>query len=107
MKYELFASLYNEATNYTDVELFIAERAWQDWMNDYPADSLGDMLKRIYLLAHSTLKETREAAGYSRAKFAREYNIGLRTVEAWEYGQNKIADYTKMLIDYTFFTRGE
>lgn len=106
MKYELFAELYREAQQYTDVELFVAERGWQEWMDAYPAEELGDVLKRIYALAHSTLKETREAAGYSRAKFAREYNITLRTVEAWEYGQNKMSDYTKMLLDYTFFMRG-
>lgn len=104
MKYVLFVTLYQEALGYSDIEMYIAERGWQDWMDQYDSERLGDILKNIYYLANTPLKEIRESRKMSRVKFASIYNIPIRTVENWEGGQNKMPDYTKMMIDYTFFT---
>ena len=102
MKYELFTRLYGEALEYSDVDLYIAERAWQDWMDDY--ENVGDVLKAIYQLAHSTLKETREKLKISRAEFSRKYNIPVRTLENWDAAKSEAPSYVKVLIDYTIFS---
>ena len=101
MKYELFTKLYGEALEYSDVEEYIAERGWQDWMDRY--ENVGNVLKQIYTLSNSTLKESRERLNINRAAFSRMYSIPVRTLENWDAGINEAPEYVKMLIDYTIF----
>ncbi|MBO0423876.1 helix-turn-helix domain-containing protein [Enterococcus plantarum] len=103
MKYDLFATLYAEAQEYSNVEMYIAERGWQEWMDNYPSEQLGNILTSIYELATTSLKEIRESRKISRAAFSRVYNIPVRTLEDWDTEKRKITDYNKMLIAYTFF----
>lgn len=107
MEFELFATLYKEAKEYNDVDMFIAERAWQDWMDTYSAEELGDLLKRVYAFAHMNLREMREEVGYSRKKFCDLYGIPVRTVENWDSGARQMPSRDLLLIAYTFFMRGE
>jgi len=106
MKYDLFATLYVEAQEYSNVEMYIAERGWQEWMDNYPGEHLGNILTSIYELATTPLKEIRESRKISRAAFSRIYNIPIRSLEDWDTDKRKIADYNKMLIAYTFFMDG-
>lgn len=100
MKFELFKQLYSEALEYEELDMFIAERGWQKWMEQFdPSPALTE----IFTLANSTLQETRERLGISRASFARMYDIPLNTLEKWDYGTNNIATYLKTLIDYSIF----
>lgn len=105
MKYGLFLQLYEEATQYNDVENYIAERGWQEWMDDYgtPEDvsTIIGMLERIYQLAHMGIKEMRQMVSPSRAAFSRLYGIPDRTLQEWEYGNNHMPEYTKKLIAHT------
>jgi DNA-binding transcriptional regulator YiaG len=103
MKYELFVILYSEALEYSDLDMYIAERGWQDWMNNFDEDKIGDLLSAVYDLAHKSLKDLRQDRNISRAAFSRLYKIPIRTLEHWDAGTRKIADYTKMLIAYTLF----
>ena len=100
MKYELFVKLYGEALEYVDVDLYIAERGWQDWMDDF--ENPGQILKSIYNLASMSVKDMRESKGFSRASFSRAYKIPLRSLENWDADVNKAPDYVKMMIAYTF-----
>lgn len=109
MKYALFARLYLEAREYSDLDTYIAERGWQEWMEDYSvgdtldASLIADVLGMIYRIASSTLSELREMAGMSRAEFGRVYHIPVSTLESWEYDLRNLADYKIMLIAYTVF----
>ena len=100
MKYELFVKLYAEALEYVDVDLYIAERGWQDWMAGF--ENPGQVLKSIYSLAYMTTKQIRESGGYSRAAFSRAYSIPIRTLEDWDAEVRTAPDYVKMMIAYTF-----
>lgn len=105
MTYDLFITLYSEALEYSDVDLYIAERGWQDWMDDYDG-SIGEALAMIYTLATNNIKSNRQLAGLSRAAFSRQYRIPIRTAENWEAtGDNarELPSYTKTLIDYSLF----
>ena len=44
------------------------------------------------------IKKKREELGWSRAKFSREFEIPLRTVEGWELGERTCPSYTEKLI---------
>ena len=108
MKIELFNRLYFKALEYNGTEMYIAERGWQEWMEDYAGENdeitgenIVDALTRVHFLAHMTLKEMREETGLSQRKFGAAYSIPARTVENWEMGVNAPPPYVKMLIAYT------
>lgn len=103
MKFELFKELYDEALEIASLELYIAERGWQDWMEDYAPDEVVTLLNRIYQFANSPLKDTREM---SRAEFSRRYEIPLRTLQDWDLGNRSAPEYVKLLIDFAQFTNG-
>ncbi|MDO4432001.1 MAG: hypothetical protein Q4B80_01665 [Aerococcaceae bacterium] len=102
MKFELFKQLYAEALEESDLEYYIAERGWQEWMENYTAQEIADILNRVHTLANNPLKDTRQN---SRAEFCREYNIPLRTVEDWDSGNRTPPSYIKLLIDFAQFNR--
>lgn len=97
MKFELFKILYEEAIEYDNLEYYIAERAWQEWMEEYSAEEIAGILKRIYQLANNPLKDTREV---SRVEFSRSFDIPIRTLENWDDGSREMPCYLKTLIDY-------
>lgn len=100
MKFSLFKQLYSEALEDTTLEFFIAERGWQDWMEDYAPDEVATLLNRIYQLANNSLKDTREV---SRAEFSRRYSIPVRTLEGWDAEERTAPAYVKLLLDYAQF----
>lgn len=100
MKFELFKELYNEALEIASLELYIAERGWQDWMENYSPDEVVDLLSRIYYLANNPLKDTR---GVSRTEFSRQYGIPNRTLQDWDYGNRNSPEYVKLLVDFAQF----
>lgn len=103
MEYSLFLKLHNEAMTYGEVEMFIAERGWEDWMEEYPEERLGGLLKSIYGLANSDLKTNRELVGLNREQFCSMYDIPVSTVGKWDRGEREMPKYVKRLIDYVLF----
>ena len=103
MKFNLFKQLYSEALEEdTTLELFIAERGWQEWMEEYSADDVVNILTNIYYLANNPLKDTRKV---SRAEFSRQYNIPNRNLQDGELGNRTPPIYVKMLIDFAQFNQ--
>lgn len=102
MKFDLFKELYSEALESGALEVFIAERGWQEWMNEYENEPqrIADILTRIYQLANNPLSDTR---AISRAEFSRTYNIPNRTLEDWDWGNRTPPQYVKLLIDFAQF----
>ena len=45
------------------------------------------------------IKEIRSLTGLSQVKFCEKYNIPRRTLEDWESGKNKPADYLLDLLE--------
>ena len=103
MKFGLFKELYDEALEIASLELFIAERGWQDWMENYTPDEVAELLSRIYYLANNPLKDTRKV---SRAEFSRQYGIPVRTLQDWDLGVSSSPKYVKLLIDFAQFANG-
>lgn len=110
MKYGTFAKLYQEAALYSDVEMYIGERGWQEWMNecsedkDAAAQLAAEAMVKIFRLAKLSLAQIRtECLKISKAEMARTYQIPLRTLENWEADKRELRDYTLTLIAYTVF----
>lgn len=104
--YELFTRLYDEALSYKEVDFFIAERGWQEWMNSFEeVETITKILKAIYKYSRCPIKDIRNELNISRASFSRKYGIPLRTIEDWDAGKSKIPEYTEKLIKYTLFIK--
>lgn len=104
--YELFTRLYDEALSYKEVDFFIAERGWQEWMNSFEeVETITKILKTIYKYSRCPIKDIRNELNISRASFSRKYGIPLRTIEDWDAGKSKIPEYTEKLIKYTLFVK--
>lgn len=102
MKFELFNQLYREALEYNELDMYIAERGWQEWMEEHTPS---EVLPKIYDLAHSTIKETRTRLNLTRDGFSSLFEIPYRTIQDWELGNRKPPAYVKLLIDYALFMR--
>lgn len=46
------------------------------------------------------IKEIRETYSMSQVQFSREFNIPVRTIQSWEYGERKCPEYLLQLIQY-------
>lgn len=102
LNYKTFIRLYGEALEYENLDLYLYERGWQDWMDSFEPDEVVEILNSIYRIARESLKDTRERSGYSRAEFSRTYNIPIRTLENWDKLNNS-PEYTEQLIKYSLF----
>lgn len=102
MTYETFQRLCHEATEYDDIELYIAERGWQEWMAAYNGDAerIALTLNLIYSMARGGFSSIRAASGLSQVKFAAKYGITRRAVEAWDSGVRTPPDYTTRLLAF-------
>lgn len=107
MKFEWFSRLYCEARyDYSDEEMFIAERGWQDWMEDFPEEKLGEILSTIWDFSKCSINELREKLGINKKKFAAIYNIPYATMVKWDVdGDNNRnpPEYLEMLVAYTVY----
>ena len=102
--YDLFTKLYGEAKTYDSLELYIQERGWQDWMDDFDIETVTAILKKIYEYSIESLQDIRTKLNYSRIGLSRAYYIPLRTLENWDNKQN-MPEYVEVLIKYTFFIK--
>ena len=65
-----------------------------------------DILKEIFAIEKLDLRERRERILHiSRAEMHRQYGIPLRTLEDWEAGKYKPADYVETLIAHTLLKK--
>lgn len=103
MNYKTFKSLFDEALSYDDVDEYVLHHDWSDWMNDYQENEVGLVLQSIFKMAHSPFKEIRENHKLSRAAFARNFGIPIRTAENWEYETTGMPEWQKPLLCYALF----
>lgn len=106
MKPSVFFRLFGEAKSYDDEGLFIGERGWQDWMDEYDDDQLGDVLHKVWDLAHMSIKEMRESVTSSQMGACNMWGIKRRTLQNWEIGASEPADYTPHFFAYIVFCEG-
>lgn len=109
MKFKLFAKLFDEAKEYGGIDMYVAERGWQEWMDDYSSTESSDatevasILTRIYELAHMDISQLRTETKLSSNAFAKLYGIPTRTVQSWEYKERRTPEYALRFISYAIF----
>lgn len=115
MKFSLFSKLYSEAIEYDNVDMYIADRGWQDWMDNYVADKsaafvdttkIAAILNNIYDLAHMDIGQIRSETKLSAKDFSNLFRIPARTVQSWVHQERRTPDYALILISYAVFMEG-
>ena len=112
MKFTLFRDLYGEALVCTNLEMYITERGWQDWMDAYAdnddndASKIAEILERIYSLAHMDIGQLRSETKLSASAFSVMFGIPIRTAQSWEYKERRTPAYALLLISYAIFMEG-
>ena len=106
INFNLFSQLYREAADYTNEDMYLAERGWQEWM--YEIDSagvdIGKLLLDIWELSRMDIVQFRKRAGLTQVAFAERYHVPYRTLQTWEgngTARHEPAKYIKMMIAYT------
>lgn len=107
MNFTLFAQLYFEALDYNDFDMYVAERGWQEWMDEFEDEDgsglcIVNILEDIFGFAKMTLPEIRKKHNLSRAEACRIFRIPVRTFEDWER-KGSAPEYTKCLICYALY----
>lgn len=100
MRFKTFMKLYSEVFEYDSMEYYIAERGWEDWMNEVGDEDAIFWLTNIYEAAKEDFAVLRQSVDSNRARFARDYGVPLRTLENWEANVREIPFYTKVLLTY-------
>lgn len=100
--YDTFLILYKQAKMYDDIDLYVADRGWQDWwMDDIgDIDEITSILYKIYDFRFATVKDLREALHISQARFATLFDTSNRNVERWESGDRAINKSLISLMTY-------
>lgn len=101
LNYTIFLRLYDESKEYDDIDMFVAERGWQEWMDGMDTDTIYYILESIHYMAHSPFKDVREKYGYTRPQISRLYKIPYRTIQDWELDKRKAPEYIETLIYYS------
>lgn len=103
MTYKTFNSLWNEVSDYTNMEMFVHERGWQPWMDEYGEGAAAgaqilDDLENIWEVATMSWSELLQAAQMSQSECSLRYNIPRNTVGQWSRGERTPPDYIKLLV---------
>ncbi|WP_373128039.1 helix-turn-helix domain-containing protein [Dielma fastidiosa] len=102
--YSTFLSLYKEALDHNDVELYIAELWYQEWwMKDYTDNQIINVLETTFKIAKMNFAELRKLTGLSVSNLEIKYGISKRTYEKWESKEREPSLYTKVLFSYALF----
>ena len=106
MTYITFSKLYDQALEYDNEEFYVAERGWEEWMNEYEdnINIIREIMWKTYQFAHGNISELRKEMKMSVPAFGKQFGIPRRTIQDWEYGKNDISIYTKKMLVYIGLT---
>lgn len=85
MTYTVFSRLVSEAAEQPDLDLYIAERGYQeDWMPAYSFDQIVGILRDIHMCVRAgDIASVVAVSGMSRRAFAMSRGIPVRSASNW------------------------
>ena len=105
MTFDLFLRLYQEAKSYDNLDMYIMERGWQDWMDDYQkssesadASAIVSVLTDIYDMANGGVNDLCEKAGIGMKSLANLMQVPYPTMQRWK--ASGIPERDKMMIAF-------
>lgn len=112
MTYTKFREIVISLDDYTaedSFELFVAERGWQEWMNEYydesgENDRITPILSAVWGMRENPIKGVKAATKMTNKNIAEMIGIPLVTVDTWSRGFRQTrSDYTTTMIAYIIF----
>lgn len=101
INFSTFVRLYNEAEHEDDLDIYIAERGWQDWMGtEDNVEEVISLLQAIHRAVRSDFTQLRNMSKFSPVEMTQKYNIPSRTRQHWECGEREPADHVRKLLSY-------
>lgn len=99
IEFDMFARLYDEAKIYNNLDMYIMERGWQEWMDDLEAGTVAEVLKYIYSVASDGFKELLNHYETLR-KVSDKFRIPYSTLQRWKSGITDVPEYTLIMMAY-------
>ncbi|MGM9647128.1 MAG: hypothetical protein ACI3YH_03230 [Eubacteriales bacterium] len=103
MTYTQFREIVLSIDDCTDLDHFIAERGWQEWMDDYDTDRIVEILTAVWGLKCNPIKGIKQAAKHTNQSLSQTYGIPIRTVEDWSRSVRACPIYTWTMLAYCVF----
>lgn len=103
MTYIQFREIVISLQDCKDLDHFIAERGWQDWMDGCDSDRTVEILTAVWELRDNPIKGIKAVTKLTNAKLSEQYGISIRTVEDWARGVRQCPDYTSTMLAYCVF----
>lgn len=101
INYSIFVRLYNEAEQEENLDIYIAERGWQEWMgNEDNAEEVISLLQAIHRTARSDISSLRKLLEISQIEMVRTYDIPRNTLQQWENGKREPTEHVRKLLSY-------
>lgn len=98
--FETFKSLYLDAKKYDNVNVYIMERGWKNWMNDIgDSTAIANLLRDIYHMSHDGFKAIKDSFKTMR-QLSSTLCIPYSTVQKWAAGTNNPQEYLLLLLAY-------
>lgn len=112
INFKTFAVLYGEAKEYSDLDPYILERGWQDWMNHINKNDVAKILTDIYEMSVDGIKGVLKVSSLTLSAFARKLYVPLTTAQKWKAGDRTPPEYTMLMMSYVtladkYFDDGE
>ena len=108
MNYNLFATLFNEAREYEKFDMFLGERGWQEWMNEFSEDNIVPIMRKIFTMSKKSTGEIiKDYKTMCKDSNLGECGIPYRTLQNWTLGTREPAPYVISLIAYAIFESEE
>lgn len=109
MKYTAFREVVNSIPDCEDFEHFVAERGWQEWMEDYAdgdnSDRIVKVLAAIWELRENPVKGIKKVVHTTNLALSEAYGIPIRTVNDWTRGaMASRSNYPWIMLAYCVFS---
>lgn len=99
IEFDVFTRLYEEAKSYNNLDMYIMERGWQEWMNDLESGTVAEVLKYIYSIAKDGFPELLNHYETLR-KVSDRFGIPYSTLQRWKSGITDVPEYTLVMMTY-------
>ena len=103
MTFSVFSTLYREAMNEPDIDMFIGSVGFPEYLGSVSGEDAYLILATIHTFANGSFRDIRDAIGASQAGMIAMLGIPARTCGNWETGVNTPPPYVKFLISWAAF----
>lgn len=100
MKFDIFKRLYSEAREYDDLSMYLSERGWQEWMDEYTdVNDITAVLTDIYTLSNGGVDDFCNVSRMQMTALANMVCVKYRTIQRWKK-DSEIPERDKLLIAF-------